>query len=95
MPAARLDALLPPQMAERAEEIGIHKAALDLPGLFTLAVLAGAFIALGGVFATTALAGASAAPGGWSGWSRVRPSASGSFWSWSAVRSSSPATTWS
>jgi formate/nitrite transporter FocA (FNT family) len=57
-PAARLDALLPPEMAERAEEIGVRKAALDLPRLFTLAVLAGAFIALGGVFATTALAGA-------------------------------------
>ncbi len=74
MPAARLDALLPPQMAERAEEIGIHKAALDLPGLFTLAVLAGAFIALGGVFATTALAGASAAP-----WGLVRVVAGAAF----------------
>jgi len=51
-------------MAERAEEIGGRKAALDLPRLFTLAVLAGAFIALGGVFATTALAGAGAAPWG-------------------------------
>jgi formate transporter len=61
---ARLDALLPPEMAERAEEIGVRKVALDLPRLFTLAVLAGAFIALGGVFATTALAGASAAPWG-------------------------------
>ena len=64
IPAARLDALLPPEMAERAEEIGVRKAALDLPRLFTLAVLAGAFIALGGVFATTALAGAGAAPWG-------------------------------
>ena len=63
-PASRLDALLPPEMAERAEEIGGRKAALDLPRLFTLAVLAGAFIALGGVFATTALAGAGAAPSG-------------------------------
>ena len=62
--AARLDALLPPEMAARAEEIGVRKAALDLPRLFTLAVLAGAFIALGGVFATTALAGAGAAPWG-------------------------------
>jgi formate transporter len=62
--AARLDALLPPEMAERAEEIGVRKATLDLPRLVTLAVLAGAFIALGGVFATTALAGAGAAPWG-------------------------------
>jgi formate/nitrite transporter len=51
-------------MAERAEEIGVRKAAMDLPRLFTLAVLAGAFIALGGVFATTALAGTGAAPWG-------------------------------
>ncbi len=63
-PAARLDALLPPEMAVRAEEIGVRKAALDLPRLFALAVLAGAFIALGGVFATTALAGTGAAPWG-------------------------------
>jgi formate/nitrite transporter len=51
-------------MAERAEETGVGKAAMDGPRLFTLAVLAGAFIALGGVFATTALAGAGAAPWG-------------------------------
>jgi len=63
-PASGLDALLPPEMAERAEEIGVRKAALDLPRLFILAVLAGAFIALGGVFATTALAGTGAAPWG-------------------------------
>ena len=60
----RLDALLPAQMAERAEEVGVAKATMDLPRLFTLAVLAGAFIALGGVFATTALAGAGTAPWG-------------------------------
>jgi formate transporter len=51
-------------MAERAEEAGVEKASMDGPRLFTLAVLAGAFIALGGVFATTALAGAGAAPWG-------------------------------
>jgi formate/nitrite transporter len=62
--AAGLDALLPPEMAKRAEEIGVRKAALELRRLFTLAVLAGAFIALGGVFATIALAGAGAAPWG-------------------------------
>ncbi|HEX4994146.1 MAG TPA: formate/nitrite transporter family protein [Methylomirabilota bacterium] len=74
IPAARLDALLPPEMAERAEEIGVRKAGLDLPRLFTLAVLAGAFIALGGVFATTALAGAGAAP-----WGPVRVLAGAAF----------------
>ena len=59
-----MDALLPPQMAERAETIGVAKASMDAPRLFVLAVLAGAFIALGGVFATTALAGSSALPWG-------------------------------
>jgi formate transporter len=59
-----VDALLPPEMAARAEEAGVGKASLDGPRLFVLAVLAGAFIALGGVFATTALAGAGAAPWG-------------------------------
>jgi formate/nitrite transporter len=59
-----MDALLPPQMAERAETIGVAKASMDAPRLFVLAVLAGAFIALGAVFATTALAGSSALPWG-------------------------------
>jgi formate/nitrite transporter len=58
------DALLPPEMARRAEEAGVAKAAMDTPSLFWLAVLAGAFIALGGVFATTALADVGAAPWG-------------------------------
>jgi formate transporter len=61
---ARLDALLPPEMARRAEEVGVRKATMDAATTFTLAILAGAFIALGGVFATTALAGAGAAPWG-------------------------------
>jgi formate transporter len=60
----RLDALLPPAMARRAEEAGVRKIATAPASLFTLAVLAGAFIALGGVFATTALAGAGSAPWG-------------------------------
>jgi formate/nitrite transporter len=59
-----LDALLPPDMARRAEEIGVRKAGLPAPDLFALAVLAGAFIALGGVFMTTAVTGTSAAPWG-------------------------------
>jgi formate/nitrite transporter len=61
---SRLDALLPPEMARRAEEVGVRKAALDATTTFTLAILAGAFIALGGVFATTALAGSGTAPSG-------------------------------
>ena len=59
-----MDALLPPQMAERAETIGVAKTSMDAPRLFVLAILAGAFIALGAVFATTALAGSSALPWG-------------------------------
>ena len=63
-PAAGLDALLPADMAKRAEEIGAAKASMDILRLFVLAVLAGAFIAFGAVFATVALAGAEAAPWG-------------------------------
>jgi formate/nitrite transporter len=61
---AGLDALLPPAMAHRAEEVGIQKAAMDGARLLALAVLAGAFIALGGVFSTTALAGTADVPWG-------------------------------
>jgi len=55
----RIDALLPAEMAQRAEYIGVRKA--EMPGLTTLvlAVLAGAFIGLGAVFATTVAAGTS------------------------------------
>jgi formate transporter len=53
---APLDALLPPDMAAKAEQIGIKKAALDPLSMFALAVLAGAFIAMGAVFATTVMA---------------------------------------
>jgi formate/nitrite transporter len=60
----RVDALLPPEMARRAEEIGVRKAGMDGPAMFTLAVLAGAFIALGGVFATVALSGTASTPWG-------------------------------
>ena len=63
-PTPRLDALLPPEMAKRAEEIGVKKASMDVVSMLTLAVLAGAFIALGGVFSTVALAGADSAPWG-------------------------------
>ena len=53
------DALLPADMARRAEDIGVAKARLDAVTTFVLAVLAGAFIALGALFATTVMAGAS------------------------------------
>lgn len=59
-----LDALLPPQMALKAEGIGVQKANLDPLSLFVLAVLAGAFIALGAAFSTTVAAGANPLPFG-------------------------------
>lgn len=53
----RIDALMPAEMAARAEEIGVTKAHLEFLTTFVLAVLAGAFISLGAIFATTAMAG--------------------------------------
>ena len=55
----RIDALLPPEMALRAEYLGVRKAEAPLLATFTLALLAGAFISLGAVFSTTVAAGAS------------------------------------
>jgi formate/nitrite transporter len=59
-----VDALLPQEMAAKAEAIGVRKAALKFFPLFTLAVLAGAFIALGAMFATVTSAGTSSLPYG-------------------------------
>jgi formate transporter FocA len=53
------DALLPVEMAAKAEQLGVKKAHMHLVSMFVLAVLAGAFIALGAIFSTTAAAGAS------------------------------------
>lgn len=55
---AGIDALLPAEIAKKAEQIGAQKARVDATTLLTLAVLGGAFIALGAMFATTVLAGA-------------------------------------
>src|SRR6187402_189577 len=60
----RFDSLLPAEMAARAEDVGVRKAGLDAVSLFALAVLAGAFIALGAIFATTVSAGAGDLPYG-------------------------------
>jgi formate transporter len=60
----RLDALVPPQMAAKAEQVGVAKAGLDFLSTFTLAVLAGAFIALGALFSTTVGAGGDGLPYG-------------------------------
>lgn len=59
-----LDPLLPQEMAQMAERIGAHKARLDTAPLLALAVLAGAFIALGAMFSTIVGTGADALPYG-------------------------------
>jgi formate transporter len=51
------DALPPREMARKAEAVGEAKAALPVATMFALAVLAGAFIAMGAAFATTVTAG--------------------------------------
>jgi formate transporter FocA len=58
------DALMPPEMAGKAENAGVNKAQLNSFRMFALAILAGAFIALGAVFSTTATTGGSALPYG-------------------------------
>ena len=52
-----LDALLPAEMAAKAEAVGVSKALLGKRRMFLLAVLAGAFIGMGAIFATTVAAG--------------------------------------
>lgn len=59
-----IDALMPPQMASRAEAIGIKKATLNFWTMFVLAILAGAFIAAGAIYATTVWTGGGALPYG-------------------------------
>ncbi|HSL31074.1 MAG TPA: formate/nitrite transporter family protein [Anaerolineales bacterium] len=53
----RIDALLPAEMAARAEFLGMRKAEMPFLKMFMLSVLAGAFISLGAIFATTIGAG--------------------------------------
>jgi len=55
--ALGVDAMMPPAMAAKAAEVGVAKAGMSTLRTFALAVLAGAFIALGAMFATTAVAG--------------------------------------
>src|SRR3990172_3760442 len=57
-PSPGIDALLPAAIARKAEQVGAEKAKLETLTLMALAVLAGAFIALGAMSATTVLAGA-------------------------------------
>ncbi len=57
----RIDALLPAEMALRAEYLGVRKVEAPTSATFALAVLAGTFISFGAIFATTVTAGTSAA----------------------------------
>ena len=61
---AGLDALPPADVARKAATVGEAKVAMPPLNVFVLAVLAGAFIALGAVFATTVMAGGSELPFG-------------------------------
>src|SRR5512142_1710480 len=63
MSEIRFDALLPQEMASRAEYLGVRKAEMPFLKTFMLAILAGAFIALGAIFATTVGAGAQSVAG--------------------------------
>jgi len=75
MSEIRIDALLPQEMATRAEYLGVRKAEMPFLKMFMLAVLAGAFISLGAIFATTVSAGSMAitTPGGDAAFSTVLP----------------------
>lgn len=57
MSEIRIDALLPAEMAARAEYLGVRKAEMPAFTMLMLSVLAGAFISLGAIFATTVAAG--------------------------------------
>ena len=54
-----IDALLPAEISEKAEAVGVQKTKLDVLSLMALAVLAGAFIALGRSSADTVASGGS------------------------------------
>ncbi|MCI0477505.1 MAG: formate transporter FocA [Anaerolineales bacterium] len=54
-----LDALVPPEMATKAEQIGFKKAHMDPISVIVLAIVAGVFISFGAIFSTTITAGAS------------------------------------
>lgn len=58
-----LDALVPAAIARKAVDVGVAKTETEFLRLFALAVLAGAFIALGALFSTVVTAGGGLAPG--------------------------------
>jgi formate/nitrite transporter len=57
------DALLPAEMAAKAEAVGVAKASLPLARMVPLGVLAGAFIGLGAMFSTVITADTAMSPG--------------------------------
>jgi formate transporter len=59
-----IDALVPQEMAWKAEKIGVAKVSLGPLRIMALAILAGAFIGLGAIFATTVTTGSSNLPFG-------------------------------
>ncbi len=60
----QIDAFIPQEMARRAEQVGVKKATMPATTTFALAVLAGAFIALGAMFATVVTTGGASLPFG-------------------------------
>jgi formate transporter len=63
-PIGGVDALPPPEIARKSEAVGEAKANMLPLTVFALAVLAGAFIALGALFSTTVVAGGGDLPYG-------------------------------
>src|SRR5215204_968835 len=62
--AVTIDTIVPADMAARAEESGVRRAAMDALTVLVLSVLAGAFISFGAIFATTVSAGSAGLPYG-------------------------------
>ncbi|WP_084536851.1 formate/nitrite transporter family protein [Azospirillum halopraeferens] len=63
-PDSSPDPLSPEAVALKAEDMALKKAHRDTAGLLALAVLAGAYIALGALFSTVAMSGGDALPYG-------------------------------
>ncbi|MGQ9553103.1 MAG: formate/nitrite transporter family protein [Anaerolineae bacterium] len=60
----RFDALLPQEIAQRAEAVGQIRASLDVISMLGLSTLAGAFISMGAVFSTIVATGSGSLPYG-------------------------------
>src|SRR5882757_6499819 len=56
--AITIDTMVPLEMAMRAEQSGVRRAAMDPLTVFVLSLMGGAFVAFGAIFATTVSAGA-------------------------------------